>query len=67
MNYKVTFTPAEWEAVEKWAEEECNKYANWIADEFDKPDKARWVEKIRARREVLLDIKKSLLDGEVVD
>ena len=67
MSYKITFTQAEWEAIEKWAEEECNRYANWIADDFDNPNKASWIERIRAKRGVLLDIRSSLINGEVVD
>lgn len=67
MSYKVTLTMAEWDAINKTAEENTARFAKWIADDHQNPEKAVWLKSVKARYEVWKKIEQSLIDAEVID
>jgi hypothetical protein len=64
MSYKVTLTHEQWTAIDAVAEENVNRFAGWIADNCDNPEKANWVASVKPRYEVWKDIRQSLIDSE---
>ena len=62
LKHNVTITSEQWRAINKETEENINRYASWIADDFQDPEKKAWVITIKQRYGMWCDIRQALHD-----
>jgi hypothetical protein len=62
LKHEVVLTTEQWRAIDELADEHIARYANWIAKDFQNPDKAEWLKSVKARYELWQDISHALLD-----
>lgn len=67
MQHKVTLTTEQWQAIDALAEEHVNRFAGWIAEDYQKPEKATWLASVKTRFDMWSDIRHALLQSEDLD